>query len=142
LTGFMCHCTPGFPRSNCTGPVTSCNTVCIVNLADSNNPNGGIFQSCYSGNAPLFLIRGNCDKQQSVLGFCCYPNDSRNAEEFCNTEQAFREWHEMPATIEPPTNITMDSTTPTQITTSTTTTAVAVTVNISGMSTVFVVTKQ
>ena len=126
----------------------NCDTVCLVNTAVPDDPDSDIFQSCYSGNRPLFQVMADCDsRQQSVFGFCCYPNDSHNSTELCNTEEAFNAWRpnstETPATTESPTIITVDPTVPAQITTTSSSTALAVTVNSStGMSTVFVVTKQ
>ena len=136
MTGFLCHCSPELCDGNA---VESCDTVCAAKPAVPDDPNSGIFLYCFSGNKPPFAVRANCDNQQLDAAFCCYPNDSRNSTELCNTEEAFRNSTETP-TMEPPTNITVDPTMPAQIATTTT---VAVTVNISaGMSTVFVVTKQ
>ena len=67
--------------------------MCLVTQAVLDDPDSGIFQLCYSGIRPLFLVRRDCDsRQQSVFGFCCYPNDSHNSSELCNTEEAFTAW--------------------------------------------------
>ena len=102
----MCYCTPGFFHTNCTAKnVTSCNTACAASQVDRGDLDSGIVQFCYSGNTPTFLIRANCDTRQSVFGFCCYPSDSSNSSELCNSEEAYEEWRrsmetpiEMPST--------------------------------------------
>ena len=64
---------------------------CIMAVLD--DPDSDIFQWCYDGSKPTFRIMEDCDRLQSVVGFCCYPNDLRDLSELCNSEEAFSTWH-------------------------------------------------